>query len=208
MKLHEIENLTAAELKARRDELAKAIVEGIYTPPPGLAEKQLADELAKALVDGKHTAVQLAARYVQARTDAKLRDELLAEQGATIKALQDGSGALMQQVAGLQERLEAAMTWADAGEKAAAKANEALQRATALAAEREKGLKSVHEAQLVEADALLKSEADANLATINGLRGMLAAETARADAALALAKARRQALAQLQTIIGPLLAAE
>ncbi len=68
MQLTEIENLSAAELKAKRDELAAAIA---GSPPEDLA-----------------------ARYVQARYDAKARDEKLAEQGQTIVALQQGNQAL------------------------------------------------------------------------------------------------------------------
>ena len=79
MSLHEIENLTHAELKAQRDELVKAA-----------AHEHVAD---------------LAARYVQARTDAKARDEKLAEQGATITALTAGNAAMQQKIADLDTRL-------------------------------------------------------------------------------------------------------
>lgn len=63
MTITEIENLTAAELKSRRDQL---IAE---------AQKAPADEVAR--------------RYVQARQDAAMRDEKMAEQGRTITALQE-----------------------------------------------------------------------------------------------------------------------
>lgn len=73
MKLHDIENLPFAELKARRVELVKvAIVTEV-------------DELA--------------ARYVQARTDAKGRDEKLAEQAKTLAALQEGLEAVKEREA-------------------------------------------------------------------------------------------------------------
>lgn len=67
MNLHEIENMTAADLKAQRAELA----ESLKAEPP--------DDLAD--------------RYLQARHDAKQRDEKLAEQGRTITALQTGLAA-------------------------------------------------------------------------------------------------------------------
>ncbi len=71
MKLHEIENLTASELKDRKPELIEA------------AKLASVDDLA--------------ARYVQARTDAKLRDESLAEQAKTLEALRTGLEAAKQQ---------------------------------------------------------------------------------------------------------------
>lgn len=61
MSIIEIENMTAAQLKERASELAE----------------QVNDDQ------------DLAIRYVQARLDAKLRDEKLAEQGKTIALLQD-----------------------------------------------------------------------------------------------------------------------
>lgn len=77
MSIHEIENKTFADLKAERESLVEA---------------------AKSLpVD------DLAARYVQARTDAKQRDEKLAEQAKTIEALRDG-------LAAMKERAEAETT--------------------------------------------------------------------------------------------------
>lgn len=63
MTLVEIENLTAAELKSRKAELI--------------------EQAKKAKVD------ELAARYVQARTDATIRDEKLHEQGVTITSLNE-----------------------------------------------------------------------------------------------------------------------
>ena len=65
MKIQDIENMTAADLKAKRTELVKALGDagsGVSVP-------------------------ELAARYVQARMDAKMRDEKLAEQGLTITNL-------------------------------------------------------------------------------------------------------------------------
>lgn len=67
MKIHDIENLSAAELKSRRHELKAG--------------------LASASHD------ELAGRYLQARTDASMRDEKLAEQGRTITTLNDAADA-------------------------------------------------------------------------------------------------------------------
>ena len=61
MKIHDIENMPAVELKSRRDELIEAVKED-----PALA-----------------------ARYVQARTDAKMRDEKLLDQGRFITDLEN-----------------------------------------------------------------------------------------------------------------------
>ena len=76
MNLIEIENLSAVELKARRDELVEA------------AKGAPVEELA--------------ARYVQARLDATQRDEKLAEQGKTITALQDALSAAKAQAVAAQ----------------------------------------------------------------------------------------------------------
>lgn len=61
MKLHEIENLSVEDLKGRKPELIEHA--------------------------GKADPAELAARYIQARTDAAARDAKLAEQGRTIEAL-------------------------------------------------------------------------------------------------------------------------
>ena len=79
MTLEQIENMSVAELKATRTELIEA-ARGL--PPEDVA-----------------------ARYVQARTDAKARDETLAKQGRTITALQDGAAAAKQQVESLRADL-------------------------------------------------------------------------------------------------------
>lgn len=76
MDLIEIENLSFAELKAKRAEL----VEAAKTVPPE----------------------QLAERYVQARMDAKQRDEKLAEQGRTIALFQDSLAAVQKEVQAAQ----------------------------------------------------------------------------------------------------------
>jgi chromosome segregation ATPase len=80
MTFSEIENLPAAELKARFNELAAA------------ARKLNAEELAS--------------RYVQARLDSKLRDEKLAEQGATITNLNDLMRIKVERIADCEAMLE------------------------------------------------------------------------------------------------------
>lgn len=82
MTLIEIENLTFAELKSHRSE---------------------AIEAAKAADVG-----ELAARFVDARTDAKQRDEKLGEQGKIIVLLQDSLERAAQQFAEFQRRADAA----------------------------------------------------------------------------------------------------
>lgn len=72
MQIHEIENLSFSELKARRDEL---VAEAAKVEPEVLA-----------------------ARYVQARTDAAMRDEKLAEQGKTIGNLNDAADVFRERV--------------------------------------------------------------------------------------------------------------
>lgn len=67
----DVENLSYAKLKEQHDELVKAMQD----QPP--------DDLAR--------------RYVQARTDAKARDEKMSEQGKTITELQLAIKALRKQ---------------------------------------------------------------------------------------------------------------
>ena len=80
MTLIEICNLSAAELKERRAELADA---------------------AKGI-----DPAELAARFVQSLTDAKARDEKLAEQGKTIQLLQSGLEAEAGKVRALGAELQ------------------------------------------------------------------------------------------------------
>jgi predicted nucleic acid-binding Zn-ribbon protein len=149
MKLTEIENLTAADLKARKAELIEA------AQAAGSAE--------------------LAARFVQARTDAATRDAKLAEQGETISNL-----------------------------------NAALQTATTQLANAEANAQTLTRARAeAEKQLALKQEAVAQL------QKAVAETGAKASAALALAKSRRAALAdimqhanQLAGRIAPLLADE
>lgn len=75
MTLETIENLSAADLKTKAAEL---VAEAVKVEP-----------------------AELAKRYVQARLDAKMRDEVLAKQGETVTALQTGLKAAEQQNAAL-----------------------------------------------------------------------------------------------------------
>jgi len=70
MKIHEVENMSAAGMKQNRD----AIIES------------LSDESPANLIE----------RYYQARLDAKIRDEKLTEQAKTLEALQIGLDAAKQ----------------------------------------------------------------------------------------------------------------
>jgi hypothetical protein len=78
----EVENLTFDEFEKRRDELVAAMKE---VP-----------------------AAELAARYVQARTDAKCRDEKMGEQGKTITELQESLAHARERERVLGEKLRAA----------------------------------------------------------------------------------------------------
>lgn len=82
MTIHDIENMPATELKARREELITA---GLDFAPADLSE-----------------------RYVQARLDAKLRDELLAEQGKTITGLEHQADDLLGRLEQLNVQYKAA----------------------------------------------------------------------------------------------------
>ncbi len=81
--LQKIENMTCAELKANRDALAAE------------AEKQPAKELAH--------------RYIQARTDAKLRDERMATMGQEFAKLNVALLASEQREAKLAAQIKALM---------------------------------------------------------------------------------------------------
>jgi len=100
MSLVEIENLSHADLKAQRDTLISAAA--------------------------KAPAVELAARYVQARTDAKARDEKLAEQGATITALTVGNAAMQAKTSELQAAMANADREIAFGQKCLGEAQQAL----------------------------------------------------------------------------------
>lgn len=150
MNLSEIENLSFADLKAKREELVKAIGCG-----------------------------ELAERYVQARTDAKMRDEKLSEQGKTIEALQAGTTALTEKSNDLESQRQVAI-------------------------DRCKRLEETLERRMSEA----QEELDKRAAAIDQANAACSAETKRANAAESLAKSRRKALAEVTGICNPLLAAE
>jgi len=101
MTLHNIENMSAADLKAQRPEL--------------VAAAEAADKK------------ELAGRYVQARTDASLRDEKLAEQGETIKGLQLGLRSVEQQNAVAEDKLAALVKQAAEQQRKATEREAALQ---------------------------------------------------------------------------------
>lgn len=151
--LHEIENLSFAELKSRQADLIS--------------------EAAKAAPG------ELAARYVKARTDAKHRDEKLAEQAVTIKALQDGMDAVTGKATGLENNLRQALATIE------------NQKSEATKLAQDFGATQVK----------LTSE-------IDRLKQELAAEKQARTTAEALAKARRGALASVINIVSPLLAEE
>lgn len=71
-KTHDIENMSVAELKASKN----AIIAELQASP-----------------------AELAARYVQARLDAKMRDEKLAQQGKYITQLEQTLAALEEKYA-------------------------------------------------------------------------------------------------------------
>lgn len=153
MNLSEIENLSAADLKAKRAELSAALK---AEPPDDLAE-----------------------RYVQARTDAKLRDDKLGEQGKTISLLQAALDKASQD-------------------------NVDLVSSVRISEAQVKDLEAQIE-QLKSAASAYKATADVTLAERGATISTLTAER---DAARALAKARRVALATIAGTINPLLADE
>lgn len=88
----DIENLSASELKQRRVELTK--------------------EMSEVAPDA------LASRYVQARLDAKMRDEKLAEQGTTITLLQSSLEEKNAQLDDATTKIDAANKQIDSTAKA------------------------------------------------------------------------------------------
>lgn len=81
MNIRDVENLSAADLKARRAECVEA---GAAEQPGDLAE-----------------------RFVDARIDAKLRDEKLAEQGVTITNLNEALRIKTERIAEIEQTLAA-----------------------------------------------------------------------------------------------------
>lgn len=167
MKIEEIEGLPYSELRARHDELVAAC-----------------KDVEPAV---------LAARYVQARTDATMRDGKLADQAKTIEALQTGLRAAEEQVAAIKE--------AAAERIAAAGANVAVV---------EKAL-----AEQTATSEQIQGALDAAIAANAELQQQIAMVRGERNAATELAKARRTALAEvmnhansLAAKVAPLLADE
>lgn len=171
MTLNEIENLSAADLKARRDEL-----------------------VAEA---GKAPVKELAAQYVRARTDAKHRDEALADQAATIRALQDGMGAMQGKVASLEGQVSGLVVVRDeltaAIEAGQARYDTDTATLTAkFAAEKA----AMVETATAEIEGLTKTVADTRTANTQLTESLVASK--------ALAAARRAALADVMAFVGQL----
>ena len=117
MTLHEIENLSFAELKAQRTDLVESLKET--------------------------DAGALAARYVQARMDAKQRDEKLAEQGKTIALLQASLEKAAGEQQALLQQLKQQKAYADAGVKASDQQREEIARLKSESAEIIAGLTAI-----------------------------------------------------------------
>lgn len=149
----DVENAAAADLKAKGAEAVAA------------AKTASHDDLAE--------------RFVDARFDAKIRDEKLGEVARTNAALEQG-----QQLAG-----------------------EKIQALEAKVLQRESNVRSL-EAEKRDLQAIIARIRDESAKALADLREQLSAETARADAAAALAKARRKALADITGVANPLLAQE
>lgn len=160
MSTHAIENLSFTELKEHRDAL---IADAEKLPP-----------------------AELAARYVQARTDAKQRDEKLAEQGTTIASLNSALAESMARACGHAEEGNRL-----AAELAQSKANHAASQEAA-----------------ADCMAKMQKQNDATNAELEATKAALAASEK-------LATQRRAALADVMAFAGglsakvaPLLAAE
>lgn len=132
-----VENLSVADLKSQRTEIADALA-------------------ANNDVERK----ELAARYVQARLDAKLRDEKLAEQAKTIEMITAGNGVLDGRVT---ELLQLCKAHREIAEENAASRDE-MQKTFRESVERyERDLQQLHElleSTKRELGAELKAESD------------------------------------------------
>lgn len=118
---------------------------------------------------------ELAARYCRALYDAKARDEKLAEQGRTINALNDALGEAKQKAADAEARCQQAVS---AGDHAVVTLRDQI--------------------------ATLKFKLEETEKAARQLTGDIDAQRARAEAAEALAKARRTALADVMNFAGQL----
>ena len=136
MTIQDIENLTFAELKA--------------------SGKKIVDELGGN---------ELAARYVQARTDAKQRDEKLAEQGQTIANLNAALAASRAELANVKAVLSAAqdsnVSLGERVQELHALGTDAAARADRLKAEAERNFKALSTAEKALKDAMAARELDA-----------------------------------------------
>ena len=153
MTLADIENMTFADLKAKRAEAIDA---------------------AK-----KSNAADVAERYVQARADAKQRDETLASQGATITALNQGLAAATEKVNALGGQVKELAAQLEAA-----------------------GMK---EAEMLALTANIRDESAKALAD---LKAKLAAETARAERLKAMATVHHAAIAEIGKLSHNALAAQ
>lgn len=167
MQLTEICNLPYAELKQRKDELI------------ALARKASVEDLAT--------------RFLQSLTDAKQRDEKLAEQATTLAALTSGNKALEEKVAGLVADAAAtgkahAATLAERDKAIAEREGEIVTLRNQL--ETEKAERGKAEDHYVSAVGLLQSELAAEQARCQRLKGIASRNHAALQSAHAtLAKA-------------------
>lgn len=164
MQITDIENLSIAELKQRRDEMIAAASEA---PIKELAE-----------------------RYVQARTDAKQRDEKLAEQARTLDSLNSGIEAANVQIADLKQRLK------DSDDRNVANCKAALQDADQAAA------------CLAKANQAHDDYANTAKQAIAELESALASERARAERLKSEAVRNHSALSQSARLINDAIAAQ
>jgi len=152
MKTADIENLAHKDLKARRDELVNALVDATADVPRA----------------------ELAARYVQARTDAAHRDEKLAEQAVTIGSLNTAIGDARQKVEEQAKTIEVAA-------KGLAEADATITKLRVDHAAELERLTAAHAAEVAK----LKAEYDGLIgreqATSAKLTADLAEQTARGD---------------------------
>ena len=164
MQIQEIENLSFADLKSRRDELIAA------------AAELPADELAK--------------RFVRARIDAKLRDEKLAEQAATLESLNSGNAALQRE---LEESRKTAATFKRQVDDLASELH---------------SVKEHHEAIKQESFVTLEKHRDEFAATTEKLATALDDQTQRCERLKAQATRNQHALTSAAKLLNDAIAAQ
>lgn len=150
-----------------------------------LTRQQLKDQKAELIEEAsKEPVPELAARYVQALTDAKARDESLAVHAALTKDAQDELGGWQQQVEQLKQAREADAKEAEETiaklQRELADANEAIQTHAAEMKRAASQADQIRKAAAAEVARATRSEADA------GKREQ-AANKAKADAQQELA---------------------